>query len=157
MKKIMLLSLIGMILLSESTFASVTEITTSPRSSVWVKISLIFHRPKFDCLSGFGFCLDVSAGVDKMAMPVSSSCPVLMKINDQNQLLIQVTEENLRNYENGSTLPYFKDKTAITLEDSYTLTPATCRELGANNPVIIRPGRYPVMYANNTYTVTIPL
>jgi len=157
MKKITLLSLIGMILFSEAIFASVTEINTSPGPIFWIKISLNFHRPKYNCLSGFGICLSVSAGVDKMGMPASGSCPGLMAINDQNQLLILVTEENLRNYENGSTLPYFKDKTTITLEDSYTLPPATCKELGANDPVIIRPGRYTVSFANNTYTVTIPL
>lgn len=154
----MLLSLIGMILLSEAAVAAGTKIIASPEpDAVWIKIILIFHRPKFDCKSGFGICLDFSAGIDKMAMPSSNGCPVLMKINEQKQLLIQVTEDNLILYENGTTLPFFKDKATITLEDSCTFPSSIGSELGAINPVIIRPGKYPVTYENKTYTVTIPL
>jgi len=158
MKKIMLLSLIGMIFLSESTFATITELFANPGPpSVWIKITLNFHRPSTNCETGFGICVDISAGVDGMGRPATKSCPVLMKINDQNQLLIQVTEDDLRFYENGTTLPYFKDKTTITLGDSYTFTPETCKNLGTLNPVVIRPGTYPLNTMNNTYTITIPL
>jgi hypothetical protein len=91
----MLLSLIAMILFSETTVAAMTgAFANSGPGGVWIKISLNFHRPKFDCQTGFGICLDISAGID-LAMPASGTCPVQMRINEQNQLQIQVTEDNL--------------------------------------------------------------
>jgi len=157
MKKIMLLSVIGMILLSEAAIASVSVINASPRTEIWVKFSLILHRPKFECLTGFGFCFSVNAGIDKMGNPTLSGCPVMMRINDRKQLIIQVTEENLRTYENGSALRYFKGQVNISLEDPTALNPELGRELGSTDPVIIQPGIYPVTFSNGTYTVTIPL
>lgn len=157
MKKIMLLSLIGMILFSETTVAAVTGAFANPGpGGFWIKITLNFHRPKTDCLTGFGICLDISAGVD-LVMPSKGTCPVQMRINDQNQIQIQVTEDNLRLYDNGSALPYFKDKAGLLFEDPYTFSQGTCKELGSTTPVVIRPGRYPVTFANGIYTVTIPM
>ncbi len=153
----MLLSLIAMILFSETTVAAMTGAFANPGpSGVWIKISLNFHRPKFDCQTGFGICLDITAGVD-MAMPASGSCPVQMRINERNELQIQVNEDNLRLYDNGSVLPNFRDKSGLVLEDPYTFSPATCRELGSPVPVVIRAGKYPVTFSNGIYTVKIPL
>jgi hypothetical protein len=157
MKKILLLSLIGMILFSETLVASATGAFANPGpGGFWIKITLNFHRPKMDCSSGFGICLDFSAGVD-LVMPSTGTCPVQMRINDRNQLQIQVTEDNLRLYDNGSALPYFRDTAGLLLEDPYTLSTATAKELGSSTPVVIRAGRYPVTLSNGIYTVTIPL
>jgi hypothetical protein len=131
--------------------------TPSPLpTGVWIKLNIIFHKPKNDCKTGFGICTDLTWGIEG---PSTSGqyCTVQAQINGQNQLILQVTEEALENYENGSSLPNFRNRNSIPLEEPYTLSMAASRALGSPTPVTIRPGTYPLTYSNHTYTVTIQL
>jgi len=158
MKKIFLLSLLTMLLVSDFTFATwVTSCIPSP-PGIWIKFEFVFHRPKKDCLTGFGICMDVTAGIDgSISNTDQKGCPVRAQLNERNQLTVEVTEEALTKYERGSTLPYFKGKTNITIQDPYTLSPGTCRALGSNLPLTIKPGVYPVLFENGIYTIVFQL
>jgi len=164
MKKIALLILANVLLFSGFTLASEMQSKTdySPLSvtapvGVWVKLTIIFHRPKRDCLKGFGLCFNIEWGIDGAGSPNEvKGCPVNMKI-ENNQLIMQVKESDLQNYEQGSTLTYFKDKTSMTLEDLTELPPGITRELGSSTPIVIKPGTYPVTYQNGIYTVVFQL
>jgi hypothetical protein len=158
MKKLVLLPMIVMFLLTGN--AEATELI-SPMPSptgVWVKLTINFHRPKKDCLSGFGICADFTWGIeDSFSKNDQEFCPVKALVNDKNQLIIEIQEVALSSYNNGSTMTYFKDKTSITIPDPYTLSPGACRALGSKNPLTVKPGEYPVSFANGAYSVVIQL
>jgi hypothetical protein len=158
MKKFILLSMIGMLLAAPATFA--TEIKSCPSSpaGVWVKFLLNFHRPKMECKSGFGLCLIVTAGIEAPGQSAENSlCLVRGQLNERNQLIIQVEESALSKYEGGSALPYFKEKTSISIPDPYVLSDGTCRALGSSPPLMIKPGNYPVSYENGVFEVVFQL
>jgi hypothetical protein len=165
MKKLIVFSLMGMFLysagLTAGHFSTLTKtdpsVVSAPPAGVWVKLTLIFHRPKTDCKTGFGICVDFSWGIDGGLGGNEQACPVRMMINSQNQLILEVTESDLTKYENAGTLPYFKNKTSITLEDPVSLTPAMCKKLGTDYPVNIKAGSYPVTFKDNIYTVVFQL
>ena len=127
-------------------------------TAVWVKFTFNFHRPKTGCEGGFGICFDVTFGVEApIGRNDQNLCPVRGKLNDRNQLIVEITEKDLAGYENGSTLTYFKDKTSISILDPYTLSPATCKALGSATPLTIKPGNYPVSFADGVYSVVFQL
>lgn len=164
MKKQIVLTLVSVLLLSGASFATEMQSCTgeSPVAvkapvGVWVKVTVIFHRPKLDCLKGFGFCFNVNWGIEGGgSVNDERGCPVTMRL-ESNQLTMQVTEKELSIYEGGTTLPYFEGKTSITLEDPAELPPGITRELGSSTPIVIKPGTYPVSYQNGIYTVIIHL
>ena len=124
---------------------------------VWVKITINFHRPKFDCLRGFGICLDWQAGIESSGNPNEvGGCPVRMKL-ENDKLVMQVSEAELSRYENGSSLHFFEGKTSITLEDDTELPQEITRDLGSSTPVVIKAGSYPVSFRDGIYTVTFQL
>lgn len=158
MKKFFLLTMTSLIICSG--ISSATELRSCIPSppGFWIKFDFSFHRPKKNCESGFGVCLDVTYGIDGSVGKVDQNlCPVRGQLNERNQLVVEVTEDALTKYERGSTLPYFKGKTSITISDPYTLSPGTCRALGAGAPLTIKPGIYPVIFEKGTYTVTFQL
>ncbi|MDP1620998.1 MAG: hypothetical protein Q8M08_01535 [Bacteroidales bacterium] len=158
MKKIMLLSMLGMVLFSELSNATEIKPCICAPAGIWIKLHINLHRPKFDCERGFGICAFVTAGFDKISSPSEKNlCLVRGQLNERNQLVIEIDETTLINYEGGSSVPYFKDKTSIPIMDPYTIPDATCRALGANTPLTIKPGNYPVSYQNGTYTIVFQL
>jgi len=127
--------------------------------SVWVKIIINFHRPKLQCQSGFGICIEFQVGTDKATGSTgyaAALCPAQARISAGGQIELKVTEEDLLNYENGFALPYFK-KGSITLEDPYTFSDAVTRQLGATRQLTIKPGSYPVVYDASALTYTVAL
>ena len=158
MKKIIILTAMNLLFLLGSTSATEFSPAVPNPPGFWIKLEFTFHRPKKDCLTGFGVCADLTVGFDH---PVTASdkgyCPVKAQLNDRNQLIVEIAESALTMYENASTLPYFKDKTAVTIPDPYTLSPDACRALGSTVPLTIKAGTYPVTYANATYTVVFQL
>ena len=159
MKKFILFGMLVMILFSGIADATELKPITSSPEGVWVKISLCFHRPKLQCKSGFGVCLDITFGYDPDAIIKNNQnlCPVKAQLNERNQLIVEVTSEALAGYENASILPYFKDKSSITILDPYTLSAPTCKALGSTTPLTINPGNYRVSFSNGVYTVTFQL
>ncbi|MEI6681036.1 MAG: hypothetical protein WCO44_00335 [Bacteroidota bacterium] len=158
MKKLVLFSLVSLMLVADAIQSRASVVVCTAPCGIWIKFELCFHRPKLLCKSGFGICMDVTAGIDNPG-PVADKamCPVKAMINDRNQLVLEVTAEALANYEYGAALPNFKDKTAITLEEPYTLSPGTSKALGSLSPVTIKAGTYPVSFANGIYTVVFQL
>jgi hypothetical protein len=158
MKKYMLLTMMSVFLLAGSSEAA--DVCASPLRlpEVWIKLTIKFHRPKTDCQTGFGICFDLSAGIEN---PVGSNgrdvCPVRARLNDKNQLVLEVAETALTAYENGGSLPYFQGKTSVTIIDPYSLSAGTCKALGSSPPLTIKPGNYPVSFANGIYTVVFQL
>ncbi|MCK9218925.1 MAG: hypothetical protein M0P47_02610 [Bacteroidales bacterium] len=158
MKKIILFSLLGMLLYTRGVSgAELAPVCTTP-AGLWVKFEITFHRPKMDCLRGFGICFDVTAGLEEsMGSSNTAKCPVRGYLNGKNQLVIEVTEGALNKYEGGSTLPYLKNKNSITLSDPYTFSAGTSKALGSATPITIKEGDYPVTYSNGTYTIVFQL
>ncbi len=158
MKKLILFSLVSLMLFAGAIVSKASVPACTAPCGVWIKFELCFHRPKLLCKSGFGICMDVTAGIDNSGSSADKAmCPVKAMINDRNQLILEVTAEALANYEYGAALPNFKDKTAITLEEPYTLSPGTCKALGSLSPITIKAGTYPVSFANGIYTVVFQL
>jgi hypothetical protein len=156
MKKIVILMIISLLGIQGLSMAS--EVTSkSTDVGIWIKIYLKFHRPKYECERGFGFCFDVTAGIEKGINPDEKVCPVKAKLDQMNQLVFEISEYDLIKYEKATTLPYFKDKSSITLEEAYSLSPETCRYLGSSNPITIKAGTYPLKYSNKTYTIIFQL
>lgn len=159
MKKILLLSMLGIMFISESLFAVEMKSCPNPPTGVWIKIMVNLHRPKLDCERGFGICFAVSWGLEERPILGSEQnlCSMRGQINELNQLVLEVDETVLSKYEGGAALPYFKDKTSISILDPYTLPEATSRALGSSVPVTIKPGNYPVTFANGVYRVVFQL
>jgi hypothetical protein len=158
MKKLVLLPMMIVFLLTGN--AEATELISPMPSPTgfWIKVTINFHRPKKDCLSGFGICGDLSWGLeDSFPQSAQELCPVKALLNDKNQLILEIQEVALSSYNNGSTMTYFKDKTSITIPDPYTLSPGTCKALGSKTPLTVKPGDYPVSFANGAYSVVIQL
>ena len=156
MKKVVLLFLLSLGIFNGIGYAS-TVLANCPDITPWIKFGVTFHRPKLDCKEGFGFCLDVTWGIDGGGYSAEKICPVQGYINEKNQLIIRVTETDLARYENGSTLPHFKGKASVTIEDPYTLSKDLSYKLGSQVPITIKPGTYPITYAEKAYVITIQL
>jgi hypothetical protein len=154
MKKLVLFTVLSVFLATSDGF-SISLASSCPE--FWVKFGFTFHRPKLDCKQGFGLCMDVSWGIDGMGAPSENVCPVRGFINDQNQLVVEIREDELAKYEKGSTLPYFKGRSHITLEDPYTLSKDVARQLGTSSFVTIKAGTYPVTFSDQLYTVIFQL
>ncbi|MEI6434109.1 MAG: hypothetical protein WCP32_04630 [Bacteroidota bacterium] len=158
MKKFFVFSMLSVLLLTGDLFA--TEVKPIPLAGddLIVNIKLIFHRPKKDCKSGFGICLIFNMSwEDAQVNNDNTQCLAKGSINERNQLTIVVAESELNKYDGGSALPYFRDKTTIPILDPYPLTPELCRAFGANPPLTIKPGNYPVSFENGVYTVIFQL
>jgi|WetSurMetagenome_2_1015567.scaffolds.fasta_scaffold19976_4 hypothetical protein len=156
MKKIALLSLMFVTLFAGTTFATEMKSANPSFEGVWIKIHIVFHKPKNDCKTGFGICTFFEAGIDQTE-PFGPFCQAKARINENNQLVIEVTESALVSYENGGTLQYFKDKSSITLDEPYTLSPAASKTLGSPKTITIKSGTYPLVYSKGIYTITIQL
>jgi hypothetical protein len=160
MKKYFLLSILGIFMLPILVSASeVIVASASPSPDIVICLRIIFHKPKYDCERGFGLCLDGTVGLEGGGSSASAekTCPVKMQLNQKNQLILEVTEVALKEYENGSTLPYFEGKTSITFDESYPVPQEICRQLGTNQSLTIKAGTYPVTYSKGTYTVVFQL
>ena len=154
MRKLALCIVGGLLLISVNSGANCP---TSAGMEFWIKFGFTFHRPKLDCKQGFGLCMDVSWGWDGMRTASEIICPVRGRINDQNQLVVEIGEDDLAKYENGSTLPFFSGHESITLEDPFTFSKEVSRQLGLSAPLTIKTGTYPVSYADGKYTVIFQL
>jgi hypothetical protein len=158
MKRMIVLSMLGILLFTGTSRATGTIAPPPAPLGVWIKLSIVFHRPKKDCVSGFGICFMVTAGIDKPVGPGQGNlCPGRGLLNDRNQLVVEIDESALAAYEDGSVLHNFRGKDMITIPDPYPLPDVTCRALGSLRPLIIEPGNYPVTYKKGTYTVVFQL
>ncbi len=162
MKKIITICVVSILMLTgaaKATQLNPINLNPSPSASlsVWVKIILTFHRPKLDCKSGFGICVDIEVGMDKATGSGANLCPAQARLNAAGQFELRVTEEDLQKYENGFALPYFS-RGSITLEDSYTFSDPVTRQLGTDREITVKPGSYKVVYdaLTHTYTVALP-
>jgi hypothetical protein len=158
MRKMMLLAMLGLMFLTETAFATGMKSVMAAPSAVWIKLEVIFHRPKFNCESGFGICVLVTAGIDGPGVSAENkSCNVRGMLNERNQLVLEIDEVALSKYENGAAYIYFKDKTSVAIPEPYTIPAATCRALGSATPLTIKQGNYPVSFHNGVYTVVFQL
>jgi hypothetical protein len=154
MKKIMLLTMLSMMLITSMNFAGEVKQFCPPQDHVWINLKFIFHRPKFDCQRGFGICLIVTGGIDDQSIyPDKPKCVARGQVNLKNQLVIEVKVTDLAKYDGGSALPFFQEKQTISILDSYTMPDETCKALGISQSYTIKPGSYPVSFENGTYTI----
>jgi len=163
MKKIITVCLLSVLMLAGNVKAgnnSVFNVTPGPSASfaVWVKVIITFHRPKFDCQTGFGLCFDIQFGTEKGSGYTGALCPAQVRINAAGQLELMVAEADLLQYENGFALSYFKSG-SLTFEDPYTFSDAVTKLLGSDRNITIKPGTYPVVHdvSARTYTVVFPI
>ena len=153
MKKVILTLLLGSLILGNSLSAAETAPTPSSPAGVWIKLIINFHKPKFDCERGFGFCFDIEWGLQEGAPSAPAGCLVRAKIDERKIMVMEIAEADLLAYENGTTLPYFKNQKAIMLDESFTFSEKSSKALGESNRFTIKPGTYPVTYKNGIYTV----
>jgi len=153
MKKFMITLLLGSLILGNSlSAAEVVPIPSAP-AGVWIKLIINFHKPKFDCERGFGFCFDIEWGFQEGAPSAPAGCLVRAKIDEHKEMVMEIAEADLLTYENGTTLPYFKNQKAIILDESFTFSEKSSKALGESNRFTIKPGTYPITYKNGIYTV----
>jgi hypothetical protein len=158
MKKMLLLSLMGLFLFSGSLMAAGSYSAPAKAPGPWINIKIIFHKRSTECQYGFGLCVMLSAGWGEKTLSTEKpACGARISLNEKNQLILEVKEDELLTYERGGTLPYFKGKEFITLEESYLLPADISRSLGASSPLQIKPGIYPVKFLDGIYTVVIQL
>ena len=158
MKKITVLTIVGLLLFSGASYATEMKSTSlNAPSGVWITLHLKFHKPKWDCERGFGLCFNITWGIERGAKSRSETeCPVKMKL-DNNQLIMEVEESDLQKYEQGTSLAYFNGKSTITLDENTEIPPSYCRQLGSSRPIVIKSGTYPVTYKDNIYTIVFTL
>jgi len=154
MKKIILLSVLSIIFITGTAVASEVNAFTAPPTGIWIKLQIVFHRPKMDCERGFGICAMFSWGTEeKQGMQGKDQYPAKGQFNERNQLLIEVREADLEKNGDGSALNNFRGRSEISIPDPYALPEATCRALGSGRPLIIKPGNYPISCRNGIYTM----
>jgi hypothetical protein len=154
MKKLFILSMLGIMMMGNGVFAATSMLSNPSPAGVWVKFIFNFHKPKWDCLRGFGLCFDIEwglEGIDGQAAP--QGCIVKGQINDMGHLVVEIAETDLLKYENGASLPFFKNQRFITIDDPYTLSLSTCKALGLSSRYTVKPGNYPLTFSNGVYTV----
>ena len=163
MKKIITSCILSMLMLAGAVKAgdhNTINVNPVPAASysVWVKIIISFHRPKLQCLKGFGICVDFEFGTSQPTTTGPELCPALARINSAGQLELKVTEDDLLKYDNASALPYFKSGT-FTLDDDYTFSDRVTKLLVSDHLITVKQGHYRVSYdaLAHTYTVTFPV
>ncbi len=158
MKK-MLIVLAGMLLLSPAAVMATSVAFTSAPTGVWVKLEINLHRPKFNCERGFGICFLVSAGFnnENSGTPHESLLPARARVNERDQLTVEIAETALTRYDGGAALPFFRNRNTVSIQDPYEIPESTCRTLGLKSPRFIKPGTCPVSYKSGVYTVVFQL
>lgn len=158
MKKLFCFSLILVTLLSGIVMGAEPAPKPAPTPGLNFVFKILFKRPKMNCERGFGICLITSIYWGEYSnLKEPECCLAAMSLDERNQLTVSVKEQSLMKYDGGSALPYFKDKTSVTIPDPYPLPEETCKALGAKPPLTIKPGTYPVTLADGIYTVVFQL
>jgi len=158
MKKLMLFVLMGLLTVQEGVHATSVQPALWMPAGVWIKLEVIFHRPKFNCETGFSICAIFTAGIDASGQGSErQTCQVRGQLNERGQLVLEIDEVLLSKYEGGTAFRYFKDKTSVSIPDPYILPEPTCRALGSATPLVIKPGNHPVSFSNGVYSVTFQL
>ena len=158
MKKIFVSAMIGLLLLNGTTFGGEPAPVPVATPGLNFVFKVIFKRPKTDCQSGFGICLITSIyWGENQTGGAGDYVPADITLNERNQLIVKVKAESLTKYDGGSALPYFRDKSSITIPDPYPLPEETCKALKAKPPLTIKPGSYPVTFDDGIYTVIFQL
>jgi hypothetical protein len=158
MKKYFLCMMVALISFSSIAPASEPVLVPQPTPGLNFVFKVIFKRPKFNCERGFGICFITSVYWGENANQNEPECCLAsIDLNERNQLSISVRETSLTKFDGGAALPYFKDKTSLTIPDPYPLPEETLRALGTKQPLTIKPGTYPVTYEDGIYTVVLQL
>ncbi|HNY04120.1 MAG TPA: hypothetical protein PKG48_16110 [Bacteroidales bacterium] len=153
------IALAALLMMAPAVFPSAPGTLAAAPTGVWIKFELNLHRPKLGCERGFGLCLIVTTGfnTDNLVSKESGLLPVRGRVNERNQLVVEISEEALTKYERGSSLPFFRNRNSITIQDPYEVPEPVCRSLGISFPRFVKPGTCPVTYQNGVYTVTFQL
>lgn len=150
--------MLGLLLCTGVLAGNETRPVMPSREGIWVKLNIIFHRRSQDCERGFGICAFFTAGIDGPGVSSEKNgCAARAQLNEKNQLILDVDESALSKYEGGATLVHFRNRTSITLQESFTIPEPVCRKLGPGGTMTIRPGTYPILYQNGVYRITIQL
>lgn len=158
MKRIIVFSLIGALLLSGDIFGACPVPVPSATPGLNFVFKIIFKRKKYDCERGFGLCLITSVYWGEYSgLNEPQCCLADVSLNERNQLTVKVSAESVTKYDGGSALPYFKDKTSITIPDPYPLPDETLRALGTKSALTIQPGTYPLILDDGIYTIVFQL
>lgn len=158
MKRTALLSLLIFVVMTGMAGGFEPSPSPVPTPGLNFNFKIVFKRPKFDCERGFGICLITSVyWGESTGGKDQSQCLASITLNARKQLTISVKEQELTKYDGGSALPYFKDKSSVTIPDPYPIPEEICRQLSADPPLTIPAGTYPVSLEDGIYTVVIQL
>jgi hypothetical protein len=156
MKKLFNLLVLFAFIISKSLTANPVNLNSTPPGPV-ITFEFDFNSKKSNCMEPFGFC-KFSVSVHWENKPTGgNSVRGSAFINSSNQLIITVNVDNLKSARNGAYYNYLRNRTSITIDDAYALSPEANRALGASSPIVIKPGEYKVLYENNEYKIIIPL
>lgn len=130
--------------------------TSSPASKFEFIIDL--HTPRSNCtkylgICKIGFCVVIDFSDNA---PGSGQIPCSISINRNDELVIQLSEDNISKYDPG-LLKYFEGRTTVSFDDTYDITEEVSKGLQPRGQVVIRPGTYPLSYQNGIYTLVFPL
>ncbi len=156
MKKIIAL-LFTVIVVCQGLMA-IEPIPTSIPPTMGFEFKIDLHTPRSQCTKYLGicklsFCLTVNFTDGSLG---SGEVPCNITINQNNELIIQLSEINITNYD-PSLLKFFAGKTMVTIDDTYDITEEISKSLQPLGKVIIRPGTYQLAYQNGMYTLIFPL
>lgn len=158
MKRTVIFSLLIFIVMTGMTGGFEPAPMPAPTPGLNFNFKIVFKRPKMNCERGFGICLITSVyWGESLGGREQSQCPASITLNERKQLTISVKEQDLTKYDGGSALPYFKGKSSVTIPDPYAIPEEICRNLGADPPLTIPSGTYPVTYEDGIYTLVIRL
>jgi hypothetical protein len=156
MKKLVFLLIVGIFSMN-LVFANAESGLMNPRPDVVITIKLNLHSKKMDCNAGFGFCkITINITFEDNIKPESEMITGKTFMNGQNQLVIKLNEEDLKNYDNGSVFKYFDGKSSIYVDADYEVTRQVYTALGLQKPVTIKAGTYPLSYDQGIYTIVVP-
>ncbi len=156
MKKIIVLFFTGMIACQG--LMATEPVTTSTPSNMGFEFKIDLHTPRSQCTKYLGicklsFCLTVNFDDSSLG---SGEIPCNISINQNNEMIIQLSEANIIRYD-PALLKFLAGKTTVTIDGTYDITEEISKGMKTQGSVIIRPGTYQAVHQNGMYTLIFPV
>lgn len=133
-------------------------VVTPAPSAKGFSFKIDFHTPRSQCTKFLGicsisFCLTLNFEEGEIH---SGEVPCMITLNQRNDLIIQLSEEQISRYD-PDFLKFISGKSTLTFDDTYDISAEISKGIQSQRKVVIRPGDYPLSYQSGTYTLIIPL
>lgn len=155
MKKLTAL-LFVFILASQGLLATEPVVSSNP-SIKGLEFIIDLHTPRSNCTKYLGICkISICLTFNfEDGFLGTGEVPCNIAINQNNELIIQLTESNISRFD-PALLKFLAGKTTVTIDDTYDITEEISKGLQPQGRVVITPGTYSVTYQHGVYTFTFP-